>query len=116
MAYEDVKTYLAKMPTNPLSSFSDDTELDKMLFQAAEDLSVYHIRHVTPRILALQALYTYESNMSEYGALRRQGIASLSTKRGSISFSGSTTGATSNISPQVIEIIGDPPATIGRIY
>lgn len=114
MAYELEKDYLSKLPANPLSSLVDE-DLDKAIFKAGEDLSIYHKRHISPRIVILQAIYNTESSLSEYEALRRQGIQSLSTKRGSLTFIPGTDGY-SGISPQVIEIIGAPPANVGRFY
>lgn len=111
MAYELEKEYLSQLPPNPLSSL-DDADLEKAFFKAREDLSIYHPRHITPRIVVLQAIYNAESAAGEYETLKRQGIASYSTKRGSISF---TSGSYSSISPQVREIIGDPPTPAGRL-
>jgi hypothetical protein len=111
MAYELEKDYISKLPANPLSSLSS-TDLDKALFKATEDLSIYHKRHITARIVVLQSIYNQESASGEYETLRKQGIASYSTKRGSIAFGGS--GEYTVISPQVKEIIGDPPAMLGR--
>lgn len=114
MAYESEKEYLLKLPANPLSSIEGD-DLDQALFKAQEDLSLYHKRHITPRIVVLQAIYNTESSLSEYEQLRRQGIQAMSTKRGSVTFAPGSDGYT-GISPQVIEIIGAPPANIGRFY
>lgn len=111
MAYELEKDYISKLPANPLSSLLS-ADLDKILFQAGEDLSIYHQRHITARIKVLQAIYTLESSSSEYDTLKRQGITSYSTKRGSIAFGSG--GEYSIISPQVREIIGDPPANLAR--
>lgn len=115
MAYEDVKEYIAKLPTNPLTALEEGA-LDKAIFKATEDLSLYHSRHITARVITLQTLYNVESSSGEYEALKRQGIQSYSTKRGSISFNAGSSGSYSFISPQVIEIIGDPPASIGRFH
>lgn len=114
MAYELEKEYLSNLPPNPLSSMADE-DLEKALFKAKDDLSIYHKRHIKPRIVVLQAIYNTESSMSEYEALRRQGISSLSTKRGSISFSAGVGEGYSGISPQVMEIIGAPPSYAGRL-
>lgn len=111
MAYELEKDYLTKLPINPLSSVAG-ADLDKLLFSASEDLSGYHPRHITPRIVVLQAMYKYEASMSEYETLRRQGVQSFSTKRGSITFGSS--GSSSSISPEITDILGAPPARGGR--
>jgi len=119
MSYELEKEYLSRLPDNPLSLLEDE-DLDKALYLAREDLSIYHKRHIKPRIVVMQAIYNIESSAGEYEALRRQGVSSFSTKRGSVSFGSS--GASdkvvsySAISPQVKEIIGDPPSPAGRLY
>lgn len=114
MAYEHEREYLLKLPSNPLSSLGDE-DLDKAFFKASEDLSMYHRRHITPRVVTLQAIYNVESGMGEYESLRRQGVKSFSTKRGSISFEdGAGIGDNYGISPAVIQIIGPPPANFGR--
>lgn len=114
MAYEKEREYLSKLPDSPLSSL-DEKQLDQALFKAREDLAIYHRRHITPKIVTLQAIYNAESSLSEYEQLRRQGIAAFSTKRGSVSFQASSSGY-SAISPEVVEIIGVPPAEVGRLY
>lgn len=114
MAYELEKEYLSNLPANPLSSL-DDTAQAQAFFKAREDLSVYHRRHITPRVIVLQAMYNAEGDLAQYEAMRRQGIQSMSTKRGSITFA-SGSGSYSGISPQVIELIGVPPAPAGRLY
>lgn len=111
MAYESEKAYLGMIPVNPISSLPS-ADLDKLFFQAEESLSIYHSRHITARIKVLQAIYNYESSSNQYESLKRQGIQSYSTKRGSIAFGSG--GDYSSISPQVKEIIGEPPADIGR--
>lgn len=118
MSYELEKEYISKLPDNPLSSLEGE-DLEKALYQAREDLSIYHKRHIKPRIVVIQALYNLESSSGEYEALRRQGVTSFSTKRGSVSFGSGSNNQTvqyTAISPQVKEIIGDPPSPAGRLY
>jgi hypothetical protein len=112
VAYELEKEYLLKLPNNPLSSITGDP-LDQLFFKAQEDLSPYHPRHITPRIVVLQAIYRAEAD-PYYEKLKKQGITSYSTKRGSISFG--STGTSSSISSEVIEILGEPAARGGRFY
>lgn len=116
MAYEDIKEYISKIPTNPLTSLVD-IDLDKVIYQATEELnSFYHKRHITSRAIVLQAIYNYEAAGAEYEMLRRQGISSLSTKRGSVTFDTSDSGGSrASLAPQVVDLLGSPPAFVGRL-
>ncbi|MGR5939739.1 hypothetical protein ACT7CW_06555 [Bacillus pacificus] len=114
--FEDIKEYLNKMPPNALSALPPE-ELEKRIFQARESLSAYHPREIAPRIVILQGIYEIEGAAQQYASLKRQGISSFSTKRGSISFEGgaSTAQASGVIAPQVIGAIGEPPSRVGRL-
>lgn len=113
--FEDIKDHLSKMPPNALSALPPE-ELEKYIFQARENLSAYHLREVTPRIVILQGIYEAEG-AAQYASLKRQGISSFSTKRGSISFEGGASAAQTSgvIAPQVIGAIGEPPSKVGRL-
>lgn len=116
MAYEDEKAYLSLMPGSNSLSGLDDSELDPLLFSATETLKdFYHERHVTPRIVVIQAMYDKDNESSQYAGLREQGITSYSTKRGSVSFSETANGGNVLIAPKVYKILGAPPANVGRL-
>lgn len=112
MAYEKEKEYLSKLPPgNPLSSLSEQ-ELENAFDIARSTLSAYHTRHLKPNIIVIQALHA--SDFREYDDMRKQGITSFSTSRGSVSFDSSK--PYSAIAPGVLELLGEPPANIGSVY
>lgn len=112
MAYEKEKEHLSKLPPgNPLSSLSDQ-DLDNAFYIAKSNLSAYHPRHLTPEIIVTQALHN--SEIREYDEMRKQGITSFSTSRGSVTFDPNK--SYSVISPLVSEMLGEPPSRIGSVY
>ena len=103
MAYEKEKEYLSKLPPgNPLYA----------LYIAKSNLSAWHPRHISPEIIVTQALHNAE--IREYDEMRKQGITSFSTSRGSVTFDPNK--SYSAISPLVLERLGEPPSRIGSVY
>ena len=111
MAYEKEKEYFSKLPENSLSSLSNE-ELENAFYMAGESLSAYHKRHLTPGLIVKQAIHNGE--IREYENMRKQGISSFSTSRGSVTFDSNT--PYSPIAPEVLNILGEPPASIGSLY
>ena len=112
MAYEKEREYLSKLPPgNPLSSLSDQ-DLENAFYIARSNLSAWHSRHLTPEIIVTQALHNAE--IREYDEMRKQGITSFSTSRGSVTFDPNK--SYSAISPLVLERLGEPPSRIGSVY
>lgn len=119
---ESIKDYLDKMYGNELFSELEDTEREKIIFNAHELLKDnFKEKDITERPVALQVLYMLESDDSDFSSLRNQGVTSYSVKGVSVSFGGSETKTSSNnrnglIAPAVLAILStNSGAKVGRL-
>lgn len=117
MEAQAVKDYLIQLPDSVVSSFNSlaEPEQDKQIFAATEALGDHYSESkLTARAVALQLLFTLESEGEEFGKLKRHGVQSASAKGTSVTFSRSD-----SLSPAVVEILGEPTKSkrgfVGRL-
>lgn len=113
MAYEEVKEFMGKLADTELFDALTDEEQDKVIFTSSEFLkAIYGRFRTTESVVAFQVLYDLEAKTEHYQHLKRHGVTSFSSKGVSVSFKDD-----SNISPQVIGILGKPSlgAKVGRL-
>jgi hypothetical protein len=114
MANEEVKEFMGKLADTELFDALTDEEKDKVIFTSSEFLKAIYgrFRITTESVVAFQVLYDLEAKTEHYQHLKRHGVTSFSSKGVSVSFKDD-----SNVSPQVIGILGNPPkgAKVGRL-
>jgi len=106
MDFTEVNAYMEKLYSAGPYFALPEHEQQTAVFEATERLAdEYGEEKLTPRLVALQALYMIEGETEEYAMLRRQGIQSMKVKDLSVTFGGGN-----DIAPAVIKIM--TPATV----
>lgn len=87
---ETIEKYLNRMYGNELYEDLDESNQEKIIFNAHELLKDnFKATLITDRAVALQVLYMLESDESDFSSLRNQGVSSYSVKGVSVSFGSS---------------------------
>jgi hypothetical protein len=116
---DSIKDYLESMYGNDLYKEMVNTDQGKIIFAARELLKDnFKAESITDRAVSLQVLYMLESEASDFGSLKSQGVTSYSVKGVSISFKDGTTGYDDSglIAPAVLKLLQPiPKAKVGRL-
>lgn len=117
MEAQAIKDYMSKLPESVASPFNSlsEPEKGKQIFLATESLADHYSESkLTPRVVALQILFTLEAEGEEFAKLKRHGVQSASAKGTSVTFSRSD-----SLSPAVVDILGEPSKSkkgfVGRL-
>lgn len=88
-AKEMIYAYIKQLPNSDDFIQLDDTKQEQYVFSASENIKGYFNSsaiELTPRIIAIQALYQFEGDNEEYSKLKAHGVSNASVKDTSVSF------------------------------
>lgn len=103
MDFAEVHAYIERMPFTDRYDALGAEQREAIAFAAEELLAdEYDRKRLTPRIIALQALYMIEGEAEEFAKLKRHGVKTYSVKGISVTFDGA------GISPEVTRILERP--------
>lgn len=111
MEFIDIDEYIMKLRNKAGYEELSEKERQEVVFEAEELLKDnFAVRMLSPRLVALQSIFTLEGEEEGFGRLKRQGAKSYGVKGVSVSFEGS------GISPEVVALINAKTASVGRFY